>query len=73
MARNPEAKAYHERNKVSPLWFAIPACLDTVDSMFNFMGLMLITASTYQILENLSVAYVVILSAILLGTRYSPV
>ena len=34
------------------------------------MGLMLITASTFQILENLAVVYVVVLSVVLLRTRY---
>ena len=69
-AKDPVAKANHERNKVNPLWFAIPACLDAIDSVLNFSGLMLITASTYQILENLAVVYVVLLSALLLGKRY---
>ena len=61
----------HEKNKINPLWFAVPACLDAIDSCLNFMGLMLITASTFQILENLAVVYVVILSVVLLGKRYA--
>ena len=67
---DPVAKAHHEKNKINPIWFAVPACLDAIDSCLNHMGLMLITASTFQILENLAVVYVVVLSVILLRKRY---
>ena len=71
LANDPVARENHEKNKINPLWFAVPACLDAIDSCLNFMGLMLITASTFQILENLAVVYVVILSVVLLGKRYA--
>ena len=71
LSNDPVARENHEKNKINPLWFAVPACLDAIDSCLNFMGLMLITASTFQILENLAVVYVVILSVILLGKRYA--
>ena len=70
LSSDPVAKAHHERNKINPIWFAVPACLDAIDSCLNHMGLMLITASTFQILENLAVVYVVLLSVLLLRKRY---
>ena len=53
------------------MWFAIPSLLDTIDSFMNFTGLMLITASTFQIFEQFSVIYVLILSIAILRKRYN--
>lgn len=49
----------------------MPALLDTIDSCSNFIGLMMITASSFMILENLQAVHVLVLSLIILGKRYS--
>ena len=54
-----------------PLVFAIPALLDAISSALQFMGLILISASSYNMLKMLSMVFVVILSLILLQRSYT--
>ena len=71
LSRDPVAANRHQKNKVSPLVFMAPALLDTLGSFCNFTGLMLISASTYQIMRMLCMVFVVILSVTVLQKKYS--
>jgi len=68
---DPVAAAAYAKNKASPWLFASPACMDFFGSFFNFMGLALISASSYQILKMLNVVFVVVLSITFLRKSYS--
>lgn len=59
------------KNKVNPIIFSAPALLDTLGSFLNFTGLVLISASTYQIMKMLTMVFVVLLSITVLRKRYS--
>ena len=71
MRNDPTAKARHEQNKASPFLFAIPATLDSIASFLNFMGLIHINASSYQMLKMLCMVFIVLLSVTVLRKRYS--
>ena len=71
LKQDPIAAAVHEKNKANPVLFAAPALLDTFGSFLNFTGLMLISASSYQILKMLCMVFVVLLSVIVFRRVYS--
>ena len=64
-------KARHYDNKIGFHVFAAPALLDFWGSFFNFTGIALISASTYQIMKMSCMVFVVLLSVTLLNRRYS--
>ena len=47
---------------MNPCWFILPASLDVIGSFLNFTGLLVISASSYQILKMLSLVFVVLFS-----------
>ena len=55
---------------MNPLTFIFPAVLDTVANCLNFIGLMKITASNFQILQGFELLFVIILSNIILKRNY---
>ena len=61
----------HELNKANPLLFALPALLECFGAFLTFKGLMLVCASTYQMLQMLSMVFVVLISATVLRQSYS--
>ena len=71
LSKDPAAAARHMKNKVNPIIFSAPALLDTLGSFLNFTGLVLISASTYQIMKMLTMVFVVLLSITVLRKRYS--
>jgi len=71
LARDPVAAARHQKNKANPLIFTAPALLDTLGSFCNFTGLVLISASTFQIMKMLCMVFVVLLSVTVMQKRYT--
>ena len=69
--RNPEAARSHNINKINPLIFTAPAILDSLGSSLNFTGLVMIAASTYQIMRMLCMVFVVIFSVTLFRKTYT--
>ena len=71
LLKDPDTAYSHNSNKVNPLIFTAPALLDTIGSSLNFTGLVLISASTYQIMRMLAMVFVVILSVTLFRKTYT--
>ena len=71
LLKDPEAARSHVVNKINPLIFTAPAILDTFGSALNFTGLLMIAASTYQIMRMLCMVFVVIFSVTLFRKTYT--
>lgn len=59
------------KNEITPVWFIIPASLDFFGSFLNFIGIIYLNASAYQILKTLSMVFVITLSKVFLRKQYS--
>ncbi len=60
-----------ETNEINPIYFAAPASLDFFGSFLNFIGIIYLNASSYQILKTLSMVFCIILSRLFLRKTYS--
>ncbi len=59
------------KNEAPRLYLAIPALCDFGGSLLNFVGLIYLNASAYQILKTLSMVFCILLSTRLLSKQYS--
>ena len=54
------------KNEIPAYWFIIPASLDFFGSFLNFIGIIYLNASAYQILKTLSMVFCIALSKLFL-------
>jgi len=68
--KDPRIAELQSALEMNPCWFMLPATLDVCGSFLNFTGLLVITASSYQILKMLSMVFVVLISILVFRRRY---
>jgi len=68
--KDPRIAEIQSAQEINPCWCMLPACLEVCGSFLSFAGLLVVSASSYQILKMLSMIFVILISILVFRRGY---